>query len=616
MGISLASNNAAVRALSRLSRHSDALGRSFERLSSGLRINSASDDAAGLAISMGLGKDSRVYTQALRNANDGISALNVAGEGLGGANEILFRLKELATQSASGSLSRTQRLSIDKESQALTSEFNRQIGSVDFNGLKLLNAGFGRMNIQVGYGVNGSIGFNIGAELDRNLVSDFSSLTELSASSGLAFPTVVAVEDMNNDGKSDIVTQDDNSLNVLLGNGDGTFGSLTESTFSTIATFGTVADVNGDGKPDLISGSTTRFLVRLGNGNGTFQAEQQFLAGGSVNRVVRTGDFNGDGIMDLAGGSGSASFVRVVFGQGNGNFSSAVSMATAGTLSFLDVGDLNDDGKSDIVAKSGTAASANVFMGSGGSVMSTGQTLTSLGSYGDIQLEDINYDGIKDLIALTSSAILVLNGNGDGTFQNATSISASSVSDTTLQVVDLDGDGIKDITYGSSGLTTLKGNGDGTFASAKIYTNTFTLGYSFIADINNDGAKDFMQMSDLSSSIQVSFAITESTTTLQRIDLTTRDAALNAIALIDAALFRVSGELGAIGATQSRIGSALNTISAAKENSLAAQGRILDVDVAQESSQMARQQILIQSASAVLAQANQLPSLALSLLTL
>lgn len=90
-----------------------------------MRINRASDDAAGLAISSALGADARVYAQAMRNANDGISALNITQGAAGQLTNVLIRLRELATSASNGTNSLKQRRSLDEEALALTNEFNR-----------------------------------------------------------------------------------------------------------------------------------------------------------------------------------------------------------------------------------------------------------------------------------------------------------------------------------------------------------------------------------------------------------------------------------------------------------------------------------------------------------
>jgi len=115
------------------------VGESTERLSSGLRINSASDDAAGLAIRELMRSDVSTLNQGVRNANDGISLVQTADGALSVIDEKLIRMKELAEQAATGTYTSTQRLIIDSEYQAMASEITRIANATDFNGIKLLN---------------------------------------------------------------------------------------------------------------------------------------------------------------------------------------------------------------------------------------------------------------------------------------------------------------------------------------------------------------------------------------------------------------------------------------------------------------------------------------------
>ncbi|RIL04458.1 MAG: flagellin FliC, partial [Proteobacteria bacterium] len=125
MAITIGSNISSLQAQRRLSVATDALGRTFERLSSGQRINRASDDAAGLAIADSLRANQRVATVAIRNANDGISSIAIADSALGQIGEVLSRLAELAEQSANGVFSTTQRSALANEFVALGSEIER-----------------------------------------------------------------------------------------------------------------------------------------------------------------------------------------------------------------------------------------------------------------------------------------------------------------------------------------------------------------------------------------------------------------------------------------------------------------------------------------------------------
>lgn len=151
MAISINSNMASVRAQRMLSNSSSALGKTYEKLSSGQRINKASDDAAGLAIAASLKVNAKIATVAIRNAQDGISALAVADGALSSIGSVLDRLGELAEQSANGTYSSVQRSALHQEFVALGSEIERIATTTTFNGVNLLASGASAVSFQIGF---------------------------------------------------------------------------------------------------------------------------------------------------------------------------------------------------------------------------------------------------------------------------------------------------------------------------------------------------------------------------------------------------------------------------------------------------------------------------------
>ena len=149
--------------------NNDRLAISVERISSGLRINRAADDTAGLAISNALRSDIRVLRQAIRNANDGISLINVTEGALNEQSSILLRLRELSSQASTGTVGSTERATIQLEFTALRNELDRIAATTEFNGQKLVDGSLAstvsstnQILIQVGLdsGVNSRINLN------------------------------------------------------------------------------------------------------------------------------------------------------------------------------------------------------------------------------------------------------------------------------------------------------------------------------------------------------------------------------------------------------------------------------------------------------------------------
>jgi flagellin len=150
MGINIRTNLPALAAQRNVGMASDKLNQSYQRLASGLRINKASDDAAGLAIAESLRADSTLATVSIRNANDGISVIAIADQAISQIGNILNRLSELAHQSANGVYDRNQRSALQNEFTALTSEIERIAITTKFNGISLISSGQ-NLVFQVGF---------------------------------------------------------------------------------------------------------------------------------------------------------------------------------------------------------------------------------------------------------------------------------------------------------------------------------------------------------------------------------------------------------------------------------------------------------------------------------
>ena len=149
MGLRVNSNTASINAQRNLSNTTTNLQKSLQRLSSGLRITRAADDAAGLAISEGFRADIRSIAQAQRNANDGISLLQIGEGALNETSGLLIRQRELAIQAANGTLGSSERTTINNEYQDLTSEINRIAAVTQFNGTAILASG-AAVDFQIG----------------------------------------------------------------------------------------------------------------------------------------------------------------------------------------------------------------------------------------------------------------------------------------------------------------------------------------------------------------------------------------------------------------------------------------------------------------------------------
>jgi flagellin len=190
MGLRVNTNVASINAQRNLSAVTDRLGNNYRRLSTGLRISTAADDAAGLAISERLRSQVRSLEQAKRNANDGISFVQTAEGALNEVSSILTRLRELAIQSSNGSVSNQDKETLDEEFQSLVSEVNRIGRSTEFNGIKLLDGSASTVSFQVGFGTTSGIdtlSVSLSAALSTTL-----ALNSLDIGSGGATTTAIS----------------------------------------------------------------------------------------------------------------------------------------------------------------------------------------------------------------------------------------------------------------------------------------------------------------------------------------------------------------------------------------------------------------------------------------
>lgn len=618
MPITINSNLFSLTAQRGLTRSSENLETSLERLSSGLRINSAVDDAAGLAIATSLSSNARVYTQAIRNINDGISAISIASNTLTELSGITQRLSELAEQASNGTYSKTQRSAINSEATALVQEYNRITQSTDFNGLNLLDGSLGVTRLQAGYGSDESYAVSFTDEFSRT-VGNGSFSTRVSYAIANLGGTL---GDVNNDGLIDLVGTGATTAQVSLGNGDGSFkvasSYATGNAFASWSQTPTLGDVNGDGRIDILvpDGNDNTVSVLLGNGDGSFKARASYALTTQPTEIL-FGDFNGDGINDIASGARSIASVGVLLGNADGTFRAPRSWSMQSRA--MEAADFNQDGILDLVGA--YTQSVEVRFGVGDGTFNSGVTYSLTASPGDMQAADLNRDGAMDLVIADytgGTTFSVYLGNANGSFK-ATVSYGSLGTPFKVNTLDYNNDGILDVAIGSNAasgpVAVHLGNGNGTFAAGTSFIGgSASLWGLSNDDVNRDGVTDLIAFDASAGRANILLANTTRVTTIAYLDMSTQSSARSSLATIEATRQRITTQLGILGAFESRLTSGLRTLSIGRDNLLAAESRIIDADIAQESASLARHQILQQVGSSILAQANQQPELALQLL--
>jgi hypothetical protein len=326
----------------------------------------------------------------------------------------------------------------------------------------------------------------------------------------------VAVADLRHSGNLDLVVQADSALQVVLGNGDGTFGTPSAA-FDTVHSF-VVGDFTGDGKPDIVSldnpgffftAPTARLLV--GNGDGTFHFGSTFNTG-VFNDVLAAGDFAGTGHADLVMAQGFNHFLTILPSNGDGTFATAPTVVPGDFLSPAATGVFTASGHQDLVMMGQTGNGTGivrVLLGNGDGTFTTGPTL-SFGIHRPdaVVVGDFTGNGNQDIAVDTGSGTLtVFLGNGDGTFQAGQTLTLGDGADVLgpMVVGDFNGDGTLDLAVGSeqiphqqtdpeiASVTILTGNGDGTFTKTAVFNvGVGSVGSLKAANLRNSGTLDLI----------------------------------------------------------------------------------------------------------------------------
>ncbi len=294
-------------------------------------------------------------------------------------------------------------------------------------------------------------------------------------------PYSVAIADLNADGRPDMVAANrgSNTVSVLLGNGDGTFGPRTDFVTGVGPSSVAIADLNADGRPDLVTngfetlyGSSDLVWVLLGNGDGTFGPPRSRSVAASS---VAIADLNADGRPDLVAANAISNTVSVLLGNGDGTFGPNTEFPAGSNPLAAAIADLNADGRPDLViADYGCPATAchvvpdgssvSVLLGNGdGTFGPKTDYFTGLQPY-RVAIADLNADGRPDLAVVNyfSNTVSVLLGNGDGTFGPRADFGTGSYP-ISEAIADLNGDRRPDLAvanYASNTVSVLLGNGD------------------------------------------------------------------------------------------------------------------------------------------------------------
>ena len=329
-----------------------------------------------------------------------------------------------------------------------------------------------------------------------------------------SYPWGIAVGDFNGDGKLDVAVTNgsDNTVSILLGNGDGTFQPHVDYPTGTRPTSVVVGDFNRDGNLDLaITTLDNTVNVLLGHGDGTFRPHVDYATGLNP-QWLAVADFNGDGYVDIATANYGPNYqpgsVSILLGNGDGTFQGQAAYPAGINPFGIMTGDFNRDGKIDLaVLNNNGSFGIYILLGNGdGSFQSPVFYPTGENPRVGV-VADFTGDGNLDLAVgdCIDNNIAVLLGNGNGTFQNPVYYQTGDYV-SSLAGGDFDGDGKLDLVTADAAFNSvsfLKGNGDGTFQANVDFPVGSDPGWVAVADVNHDNAPDLVVANYSGNSVSI-----------------------------------------------------------------------------------------------------------------
>jgi flagellin len=613
-------NMASLNAQRNLSSSQASLSTALQRLSSGLRINSAKDDSAGMAIASRMTSQINGLNQAARNANDGISLTKTAEGGLATASDLLQRMRELAVQSANSTNSDVDRASLQSEVSQLRDEIDRVAKSTNFNGISLLDGSFSAQVFQVGAN---------NTSADRVQVNAIANIKANNLGSGMSGSASLTSGLMNT-----ALTAGDLTLNgvqvgsAVAGAGAGQTADSAWATAQAInavgARTGVTAKANATVATEIAVAGVAPTATTVDVAANSFA-----INGVSIGAIKFGTTFDGTTTPPTAGGPSDD------IAQG-ANVAEAINKVTSQTgvrASVDDTGAVTltsmtgNDIKIEVL---GSYTAANLLSDAGlvgdtvanGGVITTTTNGPTAGAYtaDSMRINGFSVGAIADggtvqgQGANVAAAINLISGKTGVTatanaITGAITMTAADGRDIVL-ADGVNGDGDLVTLTGIDAATTvgdLNLNGDGTF------TGSVTLSSSNVNGIVVGGANDTYAGLHAYEG-QVAADQTATSNTLSAIDVGTSNGALSALSTIDAALAQINSARADMGAYQNRFSSVVSNLQSTAENLTAARSRIQDADFAAETAAMTRNQILQQAGIAILAQANAQSNSVLSLL--
>jgi flagellin len=545
----------------------------MERLSSGIRINSAKDDAAGLAISTRMTANIRGLNAAIRNANDGISLTQTAEGSLASIGDNLQRIRELAVQSANTGNNDSDRGALNTEARQLISEIDRIANNSQYNGIKLLDGSFQNQSLQVGAGndANDRIAISIGsAKVSALGIGSNSSYSKVLTPGTVVPTTALALGDLSINNTQIGASASDG---ISYRNADG----------SALAKAAAINAASGLTSVTATVGQTTVAGVAPTGSTNAIAAGEVFINGVDIGQIgVAVGPVDrGTQVSAAINAKSSQTGVTAVADKATGVVTLTASDGRNITVSATATGGARSGLSSTYTSTVVSAAAGTIAAG----------TLVINGvSIGDVS------DGA------TATAQATLMATAINALTTSTGVSASAA----------DGILTLNVSSGEARGIEISGTGPAQFGmTARNSTTTAAIQLSTQGDkgIVLGGASGMLSTGQTQTGYSPSVLMSTG-----GVDLSTANGSQAALTVLDKAINTITDSRASMGAYQNRLTASVANLEITSMNLQASRSRILDTDYAKETTNLAKSQIIQQAATAMLAQANQSSQSVLALL--
>ncbi|MFJ2447873.1 flagellin [Pseudomonas sp. NPDC087626] len=567
MALSVNTNITSLGVQKNLNRASDALSTSMNRLSSGLKINSAKDDAAGMQIANRLGNQVKGLNVAIANANNGVSIAQTAEGAMQESTNLLQRLRELALQSANGDKSDADRVSLQQEFTAKVGELTRISNTTTFGGRNLLDGSFNNIGFQIGANANETISFGMTDISATGLKGDFSEATV--------------------------------SGNAMAGLSATATGSVLAAGTATLKGTG-VATLTTAGGPSAVLAADTISV----NGNALTLADGD--DGAAVALAIEAADAT----------------VTATFDDTTGE----LTLTSAGpiTIAGADAGKIGLTPATTPVSGAVVPKTETALMGAAGEIAVNGNSV-------DWAATDTIKDVLDKISAVNGIATAGIGTDGrikvtseDGNDVKLANTVSGSLSQLGLPAATSQAKLNSDTSINLNGVEVKFKKGD---TSDAIVASINSASTGVNASKNTDGTlslfsdKNIEIVDGSAGGGLIALGLTKGTTTSVTLETTVSNLSIlsakdsqQAVQALDGALQQIDSQRSQLGAVQNRFASTVANLQSISQNSSAAKGRVEDADFASEAAELTKQQTLQQASTAILSQANQLPSAVLKLL--